>query len=176
MKKWIDDFNKSIGMNNENENGNLFTPAQFQLAAASAHKRKSYTYETEFQAECAALLDALGFDWFHPSNEGKRRGRTGTQNKNKGVKRGVPDIVILNHLIIEVPIIVPHFISNINRISKKEETKIGCVIELKNGMDKSPEIEQQEWLIIFNKWGWLINVCRTWDEFTELIGNTKWEK
>ena len=50
--------------------------------------------EDDLQMACAKYLDLLGVLWFHCGNERKTSPRAGARLKKKGVKSGVPDILI----------------------------------------------------------------------------------
>jgi len=52
--------------------------------------------EASEQLALAKWLDAIGVLWFHPVNEGRRSLRQGAQLKARGMKAGVPDIIILS--------------------------------------------------------------------------------
>jgi hypothetical protein len=56
--------------------------------------------EDDFQIAAAVLLDSLGLTWFHAANERKASPAAGRKLKLKGVKAGVPDIIILRNGIL----------------------------------------------------------------------------
>ena len=55
-------------------------------------------WETEYQFQCivAELLDNLGRCWTHVPNEGKRSPVTGARLKRAGLKKGFPDVIIID--------------------------------------------------------------------------------
>ena len=50
--------------------------------------------EDDLQMACAQYLDLMGWLWCHVGNERKTSPRAGARLKKKGVKSGVPDILI----------------------------------------------------------------------------------
>ena len=50
--------------------------------------------EDDLQMACARYLDLMGWLWCHVGNERKTSPRAGARLKKKGVKSGVPDILI----------------------------------------------------------------------------------
>lgn len=98
--------------------------------------------EYELQCKAARILDALGVVWLHTPNEGKRHPATGARLKRAGLKKGVPDILILDRQI---------------------------AIELKYGKNKLTP-HQKHWLERLRNCGWTAVVCRSVDEVIETIG------
>lgn len=81
--------------------------------------------------------------WFHVPNEGIREPRIGAKLKRAGLKKGVPDVVIL----VPPPGALPHV--------------RGTVIEIKKrgGSNSSVTKEQSVWLKVFCEQDWLIGIC-----------------
>ena len=92
--------------------------------------------EDDLQMACARYLDLMGWLWMHPANERKTSPRAGARLKKKGVKSGVPDILIFEPM------------DGFN----------GLAIELKTGKNKLTET-QKEWMSRLSKKGWDIAVC-----------------
>lgn len=103
--------------------------------------------EEDEQRAVARLLDDLGLDWFHPPNGGGRWRGEGGKLKAQGVKKGVPDIVILNH-----------------PPSAEYRHHAGVVIELKRVSGGVVSPDQKRWLEIFRRQGFFSSVCKGQDE------------
>lgn len=91
--------------------------------------------EASEQKVVAEWLDYHGVLWFHCPNGGHRSARVGAELKRQGVKRGVPDIIILDR-----PPLKPEY--------------IGCVVELKAGAGRLTG-DQLYWLYEFRQRQWL---------------------
>ena len=132
--------------------------------SAGAGFQKYLGTEDEFQKKVALYLDYSGLDWFHPANErktkmfvnskGQKFSPEGCKLKAKGVKSGVPDILIFN----------------------QRNGFGGLAIELKVGPN-TLSATQIEWMERLNKNGWLCFVSWSLDEVLSLIdwysGNCK---
>lgn len=105
--------------------------------------------EDQLQVSVATYLDLRGLTWCHVPNEGKRSVVTGSQNKRKGLKAGVPDVLIFN----------PH-----------GEYR-GLAIELKVGKNKQTDTQKQ-WQIKLINCGWKYEICYTFDQVLKLIEET----
>lgn len=110
--------------------------------------------EDDFQISIAAELTAKNILWTHVANEGQRNIKVGQKNKRKGLKRGVPDI-----LIFDRPPNFPHH--------------IGVAIELKIGNNQLTS-EQETWLVSLEKLGWYTTVCWTIPEWDRTIRTLGW--
>ena len=102
--------------------------------------------EDELQMACARYLDLMGWLWMHPANERKTSPGAGARLKKKGVKSGVPDILIF----------------------EPNGEYIGLAIELKTGKNKLTEA-QEEWLERLGKKGWYVGVCYSFDQFKSIV-------
>ena len=102
--------------------------------------------EDHIQIQVARVLDLSGLRWCHVPNEGQRNIVTGARLKKKGLKRGVPDVLIFNPN--------PH--------------GVGLAIELKAGK-KKPTPEQSEWIAELYKLGWSTAICNTVDAAIDMI-------
>ena len=102
--------------------------------------------EDDLQMACAKYLDLLGVLWFHCGNERKTSPRAGARLKKKGVKSGVPDILIFEN----------------------RNGYAGLAIELKTGKNKLTET-QKEWMSRLSKKGWDIAIARSFDVFKDIV-------
>ena len=97
--------------------------------------------EEQFQNACAHYLDLKGVAYYHCPNGGNRDAVTGAKLKRAGVKRGVPDLIIVGKLL---------------------------VIELKVGNNK-PTAQQVWWLEKYRAIGWRAFWVNSLDEFLDAI-------
>jgi len=119
---------------------------------ASAYKG----LEDNFQISMAKYLDSIGVLWFHPANERQLRvivnknGTTfsplGNKLKKKGVKSGVPDIIIF----------------------EARGFYHALLIEIKVGKNKTTP-NQDRWISELNKRGYLTKVSYSLDESIEIV-------
>jgi hypothetical protein len=110
--------------------------------------------EDKFQIDVAKRLDAIVPDyWTHVANEGERHVKVGAKNKRKGLKKGIPDVLIF----------------------KKPPCGgyVGAAIELKVGKNKCTP-EQKTWLSNLEKVGWYCAVVYTMDQFDAAIKKLGW--
>lgn len=105
------------------------------MALAGKTSRRRIQREAGEQRVVADWLDAHRILWFHPPNGGHRNAAVGAAFKRQGVKRGVPDIII-----VDKPPAKPNY--------------VGCVIELKYGAGKVT-CEQLFWLNEFRQRQWV---------------------
>lgn len=120
----------------------------------SFHKYKGT--EDDFQIKVALYLDLINAVWFHPANErrtrtvinskGQRYSPEGNKLQRKGVKSGVPDIMIMN----------------------RRHGFAGLAIELKVGSN-TLKASQIEFLTKLNSQGWLCFVSWSLDEVVMLL-------
>lgn len=117
--------------------------------------------EDNLQTSVARYLDVLGVLWFHPANERKTSPQAGARLKKKGVKSGVPDVMIF----------------------EKSNGYCGLAIELKikknngfkkNGEPKKPTLgklsdNQKYWLDNLKTKGWFTIVCYSFDEVEKVV-------
>ncbi len=111
------------------------------------------TEEDHLQLQCAQYCDLMGWPWFHTPNEGKREIRYAAKLKRLGVKAGVPDIMICR----AVPHLPPPAATCMIYYN-------GVAVELKVGK-ANPTPKQRKWLARLKADGWLVGVCRTFEEF-----------
>jgi hypothetical protein len=104
--------------------------------------------EDQFQMTIARYLDTLGVLWNHCANERKTSYITGNRLKQKGVKSGVPDILIF----------------------EPRGQYSGIAIELKVGYNKLSE-NQTAWLEALSKRGWMVMWSDDIDVVIERIDN-----
>ena len=112
--------------------------------------------EDDFQTKVALYLDLLNAVWFHPANErktkvfinnkGQRFSPEGNKLRAKGVKSGVPDVLIMNRC---------HGFA-------------GLAIELKVGTNNL-KASQIEFLTKLNAQGWLCFVSWSLEEVISLL-------
>ena len=95
---------------------------------------------------CARYLDLMGWLWCHVGNERKTSPRAGARLKKKGVKSGVPDILIF----------------------EPKGRYNGIAIELKTGNNKMTS-NQLKWLEKLVEKDWYVGVCYSFDEFKGLV-------
>ncbi len=114
------------------------------------------TEEDKLQCAVAELLDTLGWQWSHSPLEGRRNPRTGALLKKKGMKRGVPDVMIYESWSDEHPLTDSWMFS------------FGVAIELKIGRNK-PTTDQCAWLDALEQRGWKVATCRTMAEVQHVL-------
>lgn len=98
--------------------------------------------EDNLQKAVATYLDYQNILWCHVANERKSTQIAGKRLKEKGVKSGVPDVLIFEPIGVY----------------------IGLAIELKIKPNK-PTSTQLEWLKGLQEKGWSVSVCYSFDEF-----------
>lgn len=106
--------------------------------------------EDDLQMAVANYLDFTGLLWMHPANERRTSPQAGARLKRKGVKSGVPDILVFNN----------------NWLYK------GLAIELKIKPNKL-SVNQKQWIKDLEKEGWLCVVCYDLDEAIRIINEYK---
>lgn len=117
------------------------------------------TYEDDLQIEVADWLNLKGWLWFHPANERKTSKAAGAKLKRKGVKRGVPDVMIYERGRR------PWLYAGVAIELKCPRIKPGTDPRYPQGVTKTyPNREQKEWLANLGDRGWLVAVCRTLNE------------
>ena len=104
--------------------------------------------EDNFQMVCASFLNYSNVLWCHVANERLTNKIAGYRLKQKGVKSGVPDILIFEPC------------KNFN----------GLAIELKIAPNK-PTDNQIKWLKDLSAKGWLTKVCYNFNDFEELVNS-----
>jgi hypothetical protein len=102
--------------------------------------------EDDLQMAVARYLDYSNYLWFHVANERKASNVAGVRLKKKGVKSGVPDIMIF----------------------EPNEKYSGLAIELKIKPNKTTP-NQDKWLEDLNKKGWSTHVCYSLDEVIKTL-------
>ena len=102
------------------------------------------------QQVLAKWLDMHRINWFHPPNGGHRNVIVASKLKAQGVKRGVPDV-----MIVDPP---PAYPDN-----------VGAAVELKRRKDGRVTPEQTHWLAILQERGWAVAVCRGASEAIEFL-------
>lgn len=89
--------------------------------------------------------------WLHHSpNGGRRDGFTGGQMKALGTKPGFPDLVL--------PVRSPGYLGSVP----------GLAIEMKSDAGRT-STEQDEWLDMFQRNGWMTHICRSADAARTVI-------
>jgi len=102
--------------------------------------------EDDLQIAVAFYLNYKNATWFHVPNERKTTNQAGYRLKQKGVKAGVPDVMVLD----------------------KRKGFSGLAIELKVKPNKV-STEQTAWLEKLNAIGYKTAICWTFDEAMVLI-------
>jgi len=105
--------------------------------------------EERLQMAVARVLDAAGLKWFHIPNGGDRNIVVASKLKAQGVKRGVPDVIVL-----DCPTYGGYH---------------SLAIELKNGKAGRVSPEQKAWHEVFSSYGWRMEVCRSLDEVLAVL-------
>lgn len=105
--------------------------------------------ETE-QIALAQWLDLHKVAWWHTPNGGDRNVVVASKLKAQGVKRGVPDVII-----VDPPPLYPN--------------KVGTAIELKRLKGGRLTKDQKRWLEILKSRGWVVAVCKGADEAIEFL-------
>ena len=104
--------------------------------------------EDNLQMAVAKLLDYSNVLWCHVANERRTSIQAGARLKAKGVKKGVPDVLIF----------------------EPKGNYIGLAIELKIKPNKTTK-EQEYWMQELIKKGWFCDVCYSFDEVKNLLDN-----
>jgi hypothetical protein len=102
--------------------------------------------EDEFQITVARYLDSLGVLWCHVTNEGMIPVHYRAKLKRKGLKKGVPDILIF----------------------EPNKYFVGLAIELKANYNK-PSPEQVDWIAQLGAFGWRATWSNSLDEVINII-------
>ena len=108
--------------------------------------------EEQEQVALAQWLDLHKINWFHVPNGGDRNLLVAKKLKAQGVKKGVPDIII-----VDKPPANPCF--------------SGVAIELKRRDGGKLGKDQKEWLATFARNDWYAEVCHGAGEAIELLEN-----
>ena len=104
--------------------------------------------EDDLQMAVAQYLDLVSLAWFHVANERRTSVRAGARLKRKGVKPGVPDVLIF----------------------EPKGKYHGLALELKikgNYMT----LEQKHWFTRLEMKGWFCKCCYNFDEVQETVTN-----
>lgn len=104
--------------------------------------------EDDLQMATARYLDTLNVLWTHVANERKSSPQAGARLKAKGVKSGVPDVLIF----------------------EPRGVFVGLAIELKIEPNK-PSDNQILWLNNLREKGWATTVCYSIDETLDVVDN-----
>lgn len=131
-------------------------PAKLPEPIRKAVKQKPFQLKQEVpkeddeQAALAKYLNLLerrhkGFKWFHCPNGGHRDVRVAARLKSHGVKRGVPDVIILAS-------------------PPKFPDAHGVAIELKRRHGGTVSDEQEDWIRHLTARGWYCKVAKGWEE------------
>ena len=125
------------------------------------NNKPSRFLEDDMQMSVAFYLDSIGVLWFHPANERKSSIQAGVRLKKKGVKSGVPDVMVLE----------PKKGFNGLAIELKTERSNGFK---KNGQPKATtkgkiSESQEHWLKSLKDKGWITGVCYSVDEAIKQI-------
>lgn len=120
--------------------------------------------EEQLQRAVARYLDhhpATKGHWFHTPNGGQRNAIVGAKLKAQGVKKGVPDVLI-------VKVFYSGYGKRWEDLGKSRMLFSGLAIELKVGKNKTTP-EQEAWLDVLADCGWKCRVCRSLDEVMEVV-------
>lgn len=102
--------------------------------------------EDDLQMQVAQYCDLKRLLWAHPANERKTSPQAGARLKRKGVKSGVPDVMIYT----------PNQVFN------------GLAIELKIGRNKVTA-NQRQWLDDLGLCNWQTAMCYSFDDAKAVI-------
>lgn len=116
--------------------------------------------EDAIQIEVAAFLDILQLPAFHVPNERHCSPAAGAILKRKGVKAGVPDVIICRAHVIVIPAADGEPAHNLIRH--------GLAIELK-APGNYPTPEQKAWLERLQSEGWTTAVCRSLSQVVDVL-------
>jgi hypothetical protein len=116
--------------------------------------------EDAIQVDVAAFLDSLRLPWFHPANERRCSPAQGAMLKRRGVKAGVPDIIICR----------AHAVMNGSPAHEADcyHQRHGLAIELK-APGNGPSPAQREWLDRLRSEGWIVAVCRSLSQVVDVL-------
>ena len=115
--------------------------------------------EDAIQIEVAAFLDLLRLPWSHVGNERQCSPITGAILKRKGVKKGIPDVLIFRaHMWSQT---LPDGILDY-------ADRHGLAIELK-APGNYPTAEQRAWLERLQTEGWTVAVCRSLSQVVDVL-------
>lgn len=103
--------------------------------------------EERIQISIASALDAAGILWCHVHNEGKCSAREGGLRMARGVKAGVPDVMIFDPARVWT-------LDGYHRVAP------GAAIELKSARGTTSP-EQDAWLAALAARGWATAVCKS---------------
>ncbi len=113
--------------------------------------------EMNEQISLATWLDVRKIQYCHVPNGGKRDLITGARLKRSGVKKGVPDI-----LVFDRPPVYPG--------------KVGTALELKRRSAGTVSPEQREWLQALDERGWIVAICKGWNEAVAFLESAGYGK
>ena len=114
--------------------------------------------EDDLQIQVARYLDLRGWLWNHCANERKTTPQAGARLKLKGVRSGVPDVMIYEYW---------------ETLDEWTGARgFGVAIELKAGKNK-PTANQRAWLEALEARGWRVAVCYSLDEVVEVCSCLK---
>lgn len=102
--------------------------------------------EDDLQKATAKFLDMTGLLWCHVANERKTSPAAGARLKAKGVKSGVPDVMIFKAVL----------------------SYVGLAIELKIKPNKVSE-NQKKWLETLERNEWAVKVCYSIEEVMDTV-------
>jgi len=113
-------------------------------------------YEDQLQIAVAQYCDLKKWRWCHVANERNTSPRRGALLKKKGVKRGVPDVLIFEWW----------YFGGMQPVGDRRIGH-GIAIELK-APKRYPTPEQREWIADLKVRGWMTGIAHTLDEFIAL--------
>lgn len=118
--------------------GQSLWPRKSASKRSKAPKDPANPVEDFEQTATAVYLDRIGVLWFHPPNEGQRSIAMSAKMARHGLKKGCPDIWVL----------------------EPRKGYHGLIIELKRVKGGAVSPEQRDWLYNLNERGYLAVVCR----------------
>lgn len=116
--------------------------------------------EDAIQIEVMAFLDLLRLPAYHVPNERQCSPITGAILKRKGVRPGVPDVIICRAHVIVIPAADGEPAHNLIRH--------GLAIEMK-APGNGPSPAQREWLDRLRSEGWTVAVCRSLSQVVDVL-------
>jgi hypothetical protein len=122
-------------------------------------KRRSnasrYPSEAQEQEQLVKWLDAKGVTYFAVPNGGLRTLRTAAGLKRQGVKAGVPDMLIIDHPVMEIDGVARTFVGVALELKRQSERPAEPAEDFRDQPFKGASEAQRRWLARFSERGWI---------------------